>query len=420
MNLRKSRFLTALAAAGVLVGCGAAEAGLKIYYIRHAEGGHNVRRDWADVPEKEWPDYVGDSNQFTPLGKTQLAAVAGKLQALEDRFDYIASSPLWRSRNTILPYMKEMGATGEIWPELKELSVSSEYLFDRDLPVITDPILEQGSLLELPDEEADWFSIRAGAVCGFKMPDYSDEKTETAAAKVVYQAAIDRILAEFGGTDKAILLAGHGASGKNLIRMLTGELDYDSIENTGIWMIEQQQDGRFKVRMYNSVPIGVGPVADSGEVTVRFDDVRADLSDAEINGQTASDSDVTITQAADGLDIVYSFSIDDQDLDGVGGSNDSLSWDIRFRGYSGGHVALNGKHSSVTLGSGSQVYSDDKYFGVSDSRYVDADDSVQFSVENVVLKSDGGATVRFNGFDGLYGSDDSYVFGVGDSGLEES
>lgn len=389
---------------------GVCEEGLKIYYIRHAEGGHNVKRDWEDVPKDKWPDYVGDPNQFTPLGKKQLAAVSKTLQSLEDRFDYIASSPLWRSRNTILPYMKETGAKAEVWAELKELSASSKYLFDPDLPKVTEPILGQGSELALPADEAKWFSIRKDGLRGFKIPDYQNEEKKTAAAKVVYQAAIDRIIAEFGGTDKTILLAGHGASGKGLIRLLTNELDYDSIENTGIWMVEQQANGKFKVKMYNSVAID--------DATIRFEDLRANLSDAKINRQSSDHSNVKVTQAADGLDIVYSFLYQNQDFDGIGDANDSLSWDIRFQGYLGGKITHDKNNSSVRLGKNAQVYSGGKYFGVSDSRYVDKNDTIQFSVENVVLKSDAGAKAKFNGFDRLFGTDDTYVFGVGDKSLK--
>ena len=45
-------------------------AGVKIYYIRHAEGGHNVKKAWQakGVPQSEWPSYVGNPDVFTPKG----------------------------------------------------------------------------------------------------------------------------------------------------------------------------------------------------------------------------------------------------------------------------------------------------------------------------------------------------------------
>ena len=55
------------------------EAGLKIYFLRHAEGGHNVVEDWKDVPKDQWPAYVGNENMFTPKGGKQAAAVPAKL-----------------------------------------------------------------------------------------------------------------------------------------------------------------------------------------------------------------------------------------------------------------------------------------------------------------------------------------------------
>jgi hypothetical protein len=55
----------------------------------------------------------------------------------------------------------------------------------------------------------------------------------------------------FGGTDEAILLVGHGNSGKALLRMLTGNklADIPSMANTGIWMVEEQPNGQFKLEM---------------------------------------------------------------------------------------------------------------------------------------------------------------------------
>src|SRR4051794_16518782 len=96
----------------------AAQAGLKVYYLRHAEAGHNVVKEWKDIPKDQWPAYVGNSGMFTPKGETQVLKVAEKLKP--NRFDFIAVSPIWRTRNTILPYLKETKVKAEIWPELEE------------------------------------------------------------------------------------------------------------------------------------------------------------------------------------------------------------------------------------------------------------------------------------------------------------
>lgn len=402
-----------------LMGFGAiehAEAGLKIYYIRHAEGGHNVKKAWEEkgIPESDWPAYVGNPDMFTPKGKGEVLAATESLKAY--KFDFIASSPLWRARNTVLPYMKFKGSKGEVWPELRE-GKGMTTILSEDIPAVEEVILNKGKPIEIPEEEQEFFKLRDGAVNNYsKYPKDSDDDEKVAYMKHASLHAIEVIKKRFGGTEKSILLAGHNSAGVSLLKLLLkGKPEIKGgLKNTGIWMVEQQEDGSFKLRMYNSVPIGVGPATSDGKVSVRFHDVRADLSDAKISGLSAENANVKIAKAADGADVVYSFSIENQDLDGVGGSNDSLTWDIRYRGFRGGDVTL----SSVKLGEQAQVFSSDEYFGVSNKRYVDEADSIQFSVENVVLKSDGGAKVQFNGFDGLYGSNDSYVFGVGEKALE--
>lgn len=40
------------------------EQRLKIYYIRHVEAGHNVKREWGIYPKNEWPAYVGNHEAF--------------------------------------------------------------------------------------------------------------------------------------------------------------------------------------------------------------------------------------------------------------------------------------------------------------------------------------------------------------------
>ena len=48
---------------------------LKVYYVRHGEGGHNVVSEWKHKPKDQWPAYVGNPNVFTPKGEQQVAAL---------------------------------------------------------------------------------------------------------------------------------------------------------------------------------------------------------------------------------------------------------------------------------------------------------------------------------------------------------
>jgi hypothetical protein len=246
----------------VVLGVSTAQAGLKIYYIRHAEYGRNVEADWnahSDIPKEQWPAYVGDRETFTPVGKAQVGYVPSKLERYD--FDLIACSPVWRARKTILPYMEESGATGEIWPELCEYW-QSVLILSPDLPTPTTPILDAGHRIQLDPEETAYFSLREDGQNEIKLPPWpkdskSDNVIETAASRFVIQHVIDMIDERFGGSDKSILLAGHGYSGIGLLRMLLQDelSDFPPITNTGIWMVEEQTDGTFKLKMYNDVPI---------------------------------------------------------------------------------------------------------------------------------------------------------------------
>jgi hypothetical protein len=239
-----------------------AEAGLKVFYIRHAEYGRNVEANWeahSDIPKDQWPAYVGALETFTPMGKGQLSYVPSKLKAYH--FDFIASSPVWRARKTILPYLKAQGVTAEVWPELCEYWQSA-LILSPDLPAPTVPILDAGHPIQLPAEDVPYFTFRPDALNEIKLPRWpqdskSDNIIETAASRFVIQHVIDMIHERFGGTDQSILLAGHGYSGIGLLKMLLqDELnDLPPIINTGIWMVEEQADGSFKLQIYNDVPL---------------------------------------------------------------------------------------------------------------------------------------------------------------------
>jgi hypothetical protein len=154
---------------------------------------------------------------------------------------------------------------------------------------------------------------------------------------------------------------------------------------------------------------------------VSFDNLRGNLSDGSIEGLPIGAPNVTITKATNGNDVVLSLAILNQDFDGDDDFDDSLSWDVRVKGFSGGTVTVNGTNSSVSLGTNVFVGTTNNEFGVSgvDLRFLNPGESIQFSVENVSLSvsAEPNATVQFDGFDGIFGTSGTYIPGTG-TGLE--
>lgn len=229
--------------------------GLRIYYIRHAEGGHNVKKAWQEkgIPESEWPAYVGDPNVFTPKGITEVARATEKLQKY--RFDFVATSPVWRAHSTIAPYLKTTNQKAEAWPELREGPGMTTILSD-EIPDVEEEILNKGKPIEVTEEEAAYLVVRPGAENDYsKYPKGSSEHEKVAYMKHVSLHAIELIEERFGGSGKSILLAGHNSSGVSLLKLLlheapTGEARR-GLDNVGIWMVEQQEDGSFELKIYN-------------------------------------------------------------------------------------------------------------------------------------------------------------------------
>lgn len=235
-----------------------ADAGLKIYYIRHAEGGHNVKKAWEErgVPETEWPEYVGNPDMFTPKGLEEVVTGTEKLQKYN--FDFVASSPLWRARNTILPYLKAKSQKAEVWPELKE-ATGMLTILSEDIPDLKEDILNKGKPLEIPEDEAEFFHFREGATNDYaRAPKGCTEQMKVAYTKAAALNVIKVIESRFGGTDKSILLAGHNSSGVSLMKLFIqktpGGEARKGLDNTGIWMVEQQEDGSYELMMYNDKP----------------------------------------------------------------------------------------------------------------------------------------------------------------------
>ena len=86
---------------------------------------------------------------------------------------------------------------------------------------------------------------------------FSDE-LKAAYTKYASNHAISMIKEGFGGSEKSILLAGHNSAGVSLLKLLLEEAPggkaQRGLENVGIWMAEEQEDGSFELKMYNDQP----------------------------------------------------------------------------------------------------------------------------------------------------------------------
>lgn len=117
-------------------------------------------------------------------------------------------------------------------------------------------ILNEGEVIHVPKKERDFISRRPKGKHHYKKyPSDSNDALKTAYMKHVTEHAISLIKEKFSGTESSILLAGHNSSGVSLLKLLLG---YEpggaaqrGIDNTGIWMVEEQADGSFKLLLYN-------------------------------------------------------------------------------------------------------------------------------------------------------------------------
>ena len=209
------RLYPLIAIAFALAPLGARAGELTVYYLRHAQGGHNVVDEYQrkGIPRSEWPAWVGDQNVFTPVGVTQALALAESLRPFT--FDLIAVSGLWRTRNTILPYLRATGRVAEIWPELTESSMGGDSS-DEAFRQVDPAFLAGGQTVKLPAEEQAFFRPRPGE-CGLRMLVATNAAQAGALAR-----RVEALLAErFGTNDARVLLVGHGTAGMTLIRRLT-------------------------------------------------------------------------------------------------------------------------------------------------------------------------------------------------------
>lgn len=249
-NALMKRFLHHVVLALWLGGALTAHAALTVYYLRHAEGGHNATADFVHrrVPTNAWPAWVGNPNVFTPTGLAQVNALSTNL--LSYKIDFIAVSPLWRTRHTILPYLKRTKRTAEIWPELTETASFSPPHGAPKKPASNASLFSTGTVKMTP-EEARYFRVRADGTGNREL------KATNLTAVVALAQRVEKLLRARGGTnDYTVLLVGHGNAGLTLIRQLTRNPHWHGVflRNATMWMAREKPDGSFALQMLNGAP----------------------------------------------------------------------------------------------------------------------------------------------------------------------
>ncbi len=208
-----------------------ADAGSKIYYIRHGETMGNVTGDYSE------------ENQctFSPKGLEQVAAVPEVLAPYS--FDVIAVSPTWRTRQTVLPYLKAFERKGVIWPEIEEGGC------DLRGGVAAENI-PQGQRIEITPEEETWFELRDAD------SEYRFAPTSNPESLAIFERGIRMLKEQFGGTGKSVLLVSHSCTGSRYFELLLGleARGRFAPQNATVSLFEEQPDGAYRMARYNGHP----------------------------------------------------------------------------------------------------------------------------------------------------------------------
>ncbi len=206
--------------------------GMDIYYVRHAQTMANVTRDYS----KE------NQETFSEKGKQQIIDLTNRLSTYH--FDHILVSPTYRTRHTILPYLRKTNRVAELWPELAECCWQS----DHTLPPTKD--LDKGPKILIQEKNRPFFKLRDPASSQFLT-------TRTYADGLVQvRKACDLLKARFGQSGKSILLVGHSLAGARTIEVLAGREPTGGIHvrNASITHLRYSKDGTATLKMISGIP----------------------------------------------------------------------------------------------------------------------------------------------------------------------
>jgi broad specificity phosphatase PhoE len=215
------------------VGVAQAAGGLDIYFVRHAETQANATGEHNS----------GNSNMLSEQGEEQVSALGSKLKALH--FDAILVSPAERAVNTILPYLKETGQKGEIWPEI------TECCWQKDRGDIASGKLTTSSMVRLSTEQEAYFTFRDEN----SKRKYGNESYADGVAQV--RRAEELLKKHYFCSGKTILIVAHYHSGQVLLAELLGVTrdELPNLENAKVTHLRQGEDGRFTLLSINDEDI---------------------------------------------------------------------------------------------------------------------------------------------------------------------
>ncbi len=221
-----------LVIAAMSLGNALAEAGTSIFFIRHGETMGNVTGDYSEKNQAT----------FSPRGEQQVALVPEVLSPYA--YDYIAVSPTWRTKQTILPYLKAFGGKGVIWPELEEGGCG--------LGGLATPasIIPQGEPVVIEPELSRFFEVRdEDAVFRFA-------PTDNAESLAIYLQGMRKLKEQFAGTGKSVLLVSHSCTGSRYFELLLGlePRGRFSPQNTALSRFMEQSNGVYRMVLYNNQP----------------------------------------------------------------------------------------------------------------------------------------------------------------------
>ena len=218
---------------GALTGCSSVRKnsnktdGLQIYFVRHAETVGNVTGLKNTL----------NNSTFTETGKQQIDVLTEQLKTLN--IDQVIVSPTYRTRHTVLPFLKSSNKTAEIWPELEEWRMEAQ------VQMGLEPL--DGSPIEIEEENQDYFRFRdESATHRYVAGDYTGGLQQL-------DKVVTLLRDRYFGEDKTLLLIGHKDMGSRIIETLMGldpEVNYKP-EFAKLNHLRQKDKKRFELILFN-------------------------------------------------------------------------------------------------------------------------------------------------------------------------